>query len=124
MSTPTETPDNSQAAPQVTKVEAEVQKVEAEAAKVVEKLEDPKTTDAQAAKLESRLDSLDTRMDSLIEKLDKLAASPVAPAPRKVEETPVETAKPENPTGQESGEPKPKKAYVSARWFGSRAYED
>lgn len=122
MSTPTGTPDN----PQATKVEAEIQKVEAEVVKIEDKLADPKTTDEQAKKLEGRLDSLDTRMDSLIEKFDKLAASPVAPAPaRKVEDiTKIdEPAKEVDGTVVPPEEVKPKKAYVSRRWFGDRAYE-
>lgn len=111
----------------VEKTEEQAEKVAEEAEKIEAKLEDPNTPDAEKAKLESRLASLDERMDKLIEKLDKLAASPVAPAPKKVAEVVAEKSGESDKTPAQNYAPeeaKPRKARVSSRWFGERAYED
>lgn len=113
----------SETEPEVTKVETALDKAAEEVEKVEEKLEDPKTTDAERAKLEARLDSLDERMDKLIGKLDAMAASPVAPAPRKaveaegaVEKVAAAEVTPETPKER-------KHRYGSRIWWGDRAYD-
>lgn len=104
-------------------VKEELKEVEKEAGKLEEKLENPDLSPTDKIKIEKRLDVLDDRMEELLQKVDKLAASPVAPSPRREPETPA----PEAPSDTPSEEEKPKvkkKRYGSSLWFGDRAYED
>lgn len=102
--------------PAVKETEKEIEKVEKEAEKVIEKIEDPNTSSAERIKLMESVDKLNARLDSHEAKLDKLLASPIAPSPRKTEET-VQPPAVDTPA-------KPKaKSKVSKGWFGSHADE-
>lgn len=99
----------------VKETEKEIEKVEKEAEKVIEKIESPDTSSSERVKLMESVDGMNARLDSLEAKLNTLISSPVAPSPRKPEES-VKPAETETP------KPKPK-AKVSRAWFGDNAHE-
>lgn len=122
MTTPAEQPETTV---KEEEIKEEIAAVEDKAADLQEKRADPSLSDADRAKIEDRLDSLDVRMTALIDKLDKLASSPVAPAPEpKPKQAPAASTTAAKVVDPETAENTSKRrAVVSRRWFGERAYE-
>lgn len=108
------------APPEAAAVEEKIDELNAEAEKIDEKIDDPDTSAAERAKLEERLGKIEDQMNGLGDKLDQLISSPVAPSPRRTEET--APAAPAAPAAEETpaAEEEPPKKHV---WWGNRTFD-